>query len=141
QLTNTFDELDRVTSIAGFTGIVNFAYDSLSRRVAQMNGNKTGQGYSFDKIDSLRAMTIGGLKPNASLPIGSRVDFAYGYSDAAQNITRRASDPSFVWAPTLMKTIAYGTANNINQYPTVDSVPFAYDDNGCLTSDGVNTYG
>src|SRR5262249_29432095 len=87
------------------------------------------------------AMTIGGLKPNVSLPIGPRVDFAYGYSDGAQNIKRLCSDASFVWGPTVMKTVSYGAANGINQYPTVDGVPFMYDDNGCLTYDGISTYG
>ncbi len=140
QVTNAFDQLDRVTSIAGFNGSVTFGYDTASRRVAQMNGNKTGQGYAFDKVDSLLAMTIGGLKPNISLPMAPRVDFAYGYSDVAQDAQRRCSDPNFVWAPTLMKTITYGAANNINQYPTVDSVPLTYDNNGGLTNDGVNTY-
>jgi len=141
QTTNVFDTLDRVTSISGFGGSATFAYDSASRRRSQAHGNNTVQGYFFDKVDSLTAMTIGGLTPNLSIPTPAKVDFAYSLSGTSQTTTLRCSDAGFVWQPSVYKLTEYGTANNINQYPTVDSASLSYDDNGSLTGDGVNSYG
>jgi RHS repeat-associated protein len=141
-VTNTFDQLDRLTSISGFGASTSFAYDSASRRMSQLNGNGTGQGYFFDKVDSLLAMCIGGLKPNSSLGTPPQVQLAYSLSDLAQNVSKRCNDANFLWQPTgeENRTFVYTQANDINQYPSVDGVPFTYNSNGCLTNDGVNTY-
>ena len=141
ELTNGFDELDRVISIAGIGGSVSFAYDSASRRVSQFNGNTTAQGYSFDKTDALRAMSIGNLKPSVSVPTEKSVNFAYAHNEMGESILRRVNDPSFNWESGSMLTSTYSPANNINQYPSVDGTAFSYDANGNLTNDGVNTYG
>ncbi|MBX9879872.1 MAG: hypothetical protein K2Y22_15550 [Candidatus Obscuribacterales bacterium] len=139
-VTHVFDQLDRLTSVSGFNASVAFAYDTASRRMSQTNGNGTGQGYSYDKVDNLVGMTIGGLKPNTTLGTPSRVDFGYSRNDAGQSQSKRASNSNFLWQPSLATTITYGSANNLNQYPSVDSATYTYDDNGCLVSDGTNTY-
>ena len=136
------------------TGTFGVDYDDAGRKIEESypdgktvratldaNGNNTAQGYFFDKVDALTAMTIGGLTPNTSIPTPAKVDFAYGLSGISQNNRTTCSDAGFVWQePTLHKTILYGTANNINQYPSVDSVNLTYDGNGCLTNDGTNSY-
>jgi RHS repeat-associated protein len=141
-ITNTFDELDRVTSISGFSASVSFAYDSASRRTSQSNGNGTGQGYWFDRVDNLHSMIIGGLKPNVSLGTPPRIELAYGISDIGQTVSKSCNDDAFLWQPNVeeMHTTQYGQANNLNQYPSVENDDFIYDDNGCLTDDGTNTY-
>jgi RHS repeat-associated protein len=140
KVTSSFDQLNRPTAISGFGGSVALTYDLASRRVSQVNGNNTGQGYWYDKDDGLLSMTIGGLKANLSLPMERRVDFAYGLSDASQQMNRRCSDPNFIWQPVVLSTITYATANNINQYSSVGGLAFSYDGNGCLTSDGIKSY-
>lgn len=139
-VTRTIDQLNRVTATSGFSASIAIVYDSASRRVSQVNGNGTGQGYRYDKVDNLLALTIAGLKPNTTLGTPSRVDFAYLLNDAGQNSSKLVNDTNFLWQPSLANTITYGTANNLNQYPTVNSVTQTYDDNGCLLTDGTNTY-
>ncbi len=51
------------------------------------------------------------------------------------------SDGLFVWHPAAAGTTAYGTANNLNQYPTVAGVTQSYNTSGCLTGDGTWTFG
>ena len=139
-VTHTFDQLDRLISVSGFNASVAFAYDTASRRSSQVNGNGTGQGYSYDKVDNLMGMTIGGLEPNTTIGTPPRVDFGYMTNDAGQNQSKIASDATFVWQPNLAKTTSYGIANGLNQYPSVTGATFSYDDNGCLIDDGTNTY-
>jgi len=69
------------------------------------------------------------------------VNFAYGFNDAHQLTSQGVSDDQFVWHPTAAGTVSYGTANNLNQYPTVGGASYSYNGNGCLTGDGVWTYG
>lgn len=139
-VTSAVDQLDRVTSISGFNASVGFVYDTASRRSTQQNGNGTVQGFHYDKADNLFGLTIGALKPNQTLGTPTQLNFAYGLNGTGQSTRKKCSDASFLWEPSLMDTITYGTANNLNQYPTVESVSFSYDTNGCLTSDGVNTF-
>lgn len=55
--------------------------------------------------------------------------------------SQSVSDDQFVWHPAAAGTVTYATANNLNQYPTVGSDSFSYDNNGCMTGDGVWTFG
>ena len=58
-----------------------------------------------------------------------------------QLTSQNVSDGLFVWHPAAAGTTAYGTANNLNQYPTVAGVTQSYNTNGCLTGDGTWTFG
>ncbi len=140
-ISNTFDALDRLTNVSGFGGSVAFGYDSASRRSSQVNSNGTGQGYSFDKGDSLLSITTNGLRFSTSQLGLPQVILAFSQNDRGQTQSRQFNDSRFIWQPSSPGTITYGTANNVNEYPSVNGVPFSYNANGCLTNDGTRTYG
>ncbi|NJL70869.1 MAG: hypothetical protein HC888_04275 [Candidatus Competibacteraceae bacterium] len=73
--------------------------------------------------------------------VGSNVNFSYAFDSVGQMLSQRTSDPAnFRWTPGAPGTVSYGTANNINQYPTVAGVGFSYSTDGNLTNDGVFKY-
>jgi RHS repeat-associated protein len=138
--TNSFDALNRITSIQGIGGSVTFKYDSASRRVAQLNGNKTAQAFSYDSTDSLRAMSIGNINVNVSVPTFSKIHFTYGRYDSGDTADRSVNDATMVWKPDAQASVDFGTANEANQLPKMNAVPLTYNGNGCLTADGTRTY-
>jgi RHS repeat-associated protein len=140
ELSQAFDNLDRLTSVSGFGGAVTIGYDSASRKTSRINGNGTGQGFVFDQLDGLLAFSIGGLKENPALPMQSSIHFTFDIDDVGRHLRKSVSDSGFLWQPNAVVTKNYGTANNLNQYPSIDSVSCTYDSNGCLTNDGESTY-
>ncbi|PZM85515.1 MAG: hypothetical protein DKT66_04865 [Candidatus Melainabacteria bacterium] len=58
-----------------------------------------------------------------------------------QLTSQNVSDDQFVWHPASAGTVTYAAANDLNQYPTVGGVSYTYNVNGCLTGDGVWTFG
>jgi RHS repeat-associated protein len=131
-----YDELNRLTDIklngAG-TSAVQFQYDALSRRTKLVyeNGCSTNYGFEFDN-------DLSGMLHNF---VGSNVEFKYSFDNANQMATHRVSDPAnFRWTPPAPSTTAYGTASNINQYPTVGGTAQTYSTDGNLTNDGTFKY-
>ncbi|HEY9783902.1 MAG TPA: hypothetical protein V6D17_00780 [Candidatus Obscuribacterales bacterium] len=57
------------------------------------------------------------------------------------NGRHNVSDDQYVWRPTAYVETIYGAANNLNEYPTVGGASCSYNQNGCLTGDGVWTFG
>jgi RHS repeat-associated protein len=123
--------LGLASSVVGGCGTVvnsnDYGYDSLGRRVTHTiwNGaNCTGTlTYSYDLLDRLSTMTVSG-----SLPLSNTT---WNY-DAVGNRT------SVVVGGV---TTTYGTANILNQYPSVGGVAYSYDSKGNLTGDGTRTMG
>ncbi|MBK8220270.1 MAG: RHS repeat-associated core domain-containing protein [Candidatus Obscuribacter sp.] len=73
--------------------------------------------------------------------VGSNVNFSYAFDSVGQMLSQRTSDPAnFRWTLGAPGTVSYGTANNINQYPTVGGTGFSYSTDGNLTNDGVFKY-
>jgi len=131
-----YDKLSRLTAIKlnGSTAPdVNISYDTLSRRARVEFSNGTSCEYEYSHNNDLSA-----LKHSF---VGSSVNFAYGFNDAHQLTSQGVSDDQFVWHPASAGTVTYGTANILNQYPTVGGASYSYNGNGCLTGDGVWTYG
>jgi len=129
-----YDELDRLTGIklngAGVNA-ASFAYDALSRRTALTYLNGTAQSYAYDYGNNLKGMGLTWLNGNAS--------WSYNYNDVDEMTSQAYSDGSFVYFPTA-GTVNYGTANSLNQYPTVDGITRTMNSDGCLTGDGTWTY-
>ncbi|HEY2033152.1 MAG TPA: RHS repeat domain-containing protein [Rhizomicrobium sp.] len=65
--------------------------------------------------------------------------FTYTYTNAHQLLSEASSLAPWLWQPAANASTSYA-ANNLNQYSTVASVPFAYDLKGNLTNDGVFSY-
>ena len=131
-----FDQLNRLTDIklngAG-TSSLQFQYDALSRRTKLIYENGCSTGYGFEQDNDLN-----GLLHNF---VGSNVNFSYAFDTVGQMLSQRTSDPAnFRWTPGAPGTVSYGTANNINQYPTVGGIGFSYSTDGNLTNDGVFKY-
>lgn len=131
-----FDELNRLTDIklngAG-TSAVQFQYDALSRRTKLIYENGCTTNYGFEADNDLS-----GLLHNF---VGSNVQFAYTFDSVNQMLSQRTSDPAnYRWTPAAPNTVAYGTASNINQYPTVGGTAQTYSTDGCLTNDGTFKY-
>lgn len=131
-----YDELNRLTDIklngAG-TSAVQFQYDALSRRTKLVYENGCSTNYGFE-VDN----DLSGMLHNF---VGSNVEFKYSFDNANQMAAHRVSDPAnFRWNPPVPSTTSYGTASNINQYPTVGGVAQTYSTDGNLTNDGTFKY-
>lgn len=131
-----YDELNRMTDIklnGSGSSAVQFQYDALSRRTKLVYENGCTTNYSFEVDNDLSS-----LLHNF---VGSNVQFNYSFDNANQMATHRVSDPAnFRWSPPAPATTTYGTASNINQYPTVGGTAQTYSTDGNLTNDGTYKY-
>lgn len=131
-----YDELNRLTDIklnGSGASAVQFQYDALSRRTKLVYENGCTTNYAFEVDNDLSS-----LLHNF---VGSNVQFNYSFDNANQMATHRVSDPAnFRWTPPAPATTSYGTASNINQYPTVGGTGYSYSTDGNLTNDGTFKY-
>jgi RHS repeat-associated protein len=132
-VTYTHDELNRLTDVreAGITILAQYAYDPLSRRTAIAYGNGTSSSYSYGIDDNLAT-----LHHQFN---GSSVTLGYTYNKVHNRTGSSADNNQFIYDISADSQDAY-VPNSLNQYSSVGGVSFAYDANGNLTSDGVNTY-
>ncbi len=111
--------------------LADYQYDALSRRDILSYGNGATLTYHHQLDDDLAALdhTLG----------SNTVNFGYLYNAAGQRTDQSASPASYLWYPALGPLTDY-VPNNLNQYDSVNGITFAYDGNGNLTGDGINTY-
>ncbi len=130
-----YDELDRLTDIklnGSSTPAVEFEYDALSRRTSMTfdNGVQTDYGYEWN----------GNMSSIEHAFNGSDLDFAYGFNEAQQLISQTISDNQHSWHPTVDQLLEY-QINELNQYDYASGscgrLYKGYNNNGCLTDDGV----
>jgi RHS repeat-associated protein len=169
-ITRTFDGLDRLTQEVTPQGTVSYSYDALGRRTSMTVAGQPSLTYGYDNADRLTSLaqgsttvTIayddGGRRTSLTLPNG--VVAAYGYDNKNQ-----LTSLTFTLGATTLGTLAYtydadgrrmavggtwartgipqamtsATHNDANQQMTWGTQTLAYDLNGNLTGDGVNTY-
>lgn len=130
-----FDQLNRMTDIklnGSVSSAAVYQYDALSRRlkVTYENGTFTDYTAELDNDTSTIAHSF----------VGSNVTFSMGYNNNSEITSKQVSDSLFSWHPSSAGTLTYGTANNLNLYPTVGGTSYGYNNDGCLTSNGVWTY-
>jgi len=65
----------------------------------------------------------------------------YGFNSVHELTSQAVDNATFMWHPASAGTVSYGTANSMNQYPSVGGNSFTYNSNGCLTDDGVWDFG
>lgn len=131
-----FDELNRLTDIKlnGTTSsALEFQYDALSRRTKTVYENGCVTDFDFEIDNDLNSLV--------QTFVGSSVEFTLGYDNINRITSQLVSDSQFMWHPATGGTVSYGSANNLNQYPTVGAASYTYNNNGCLTSNGIWTYG
>lgn len=130
-----YDEMNRMTDIklnGSGTPALEFDYDNLSRRTALTYENGVVTDYSYELDDDMDALE--------HTFDSSSVAFSYGFNAAHEPTSQGVDDSGFLWHPTTGSTVSYGTANALNQYPSVGGSNYSYDDNGNLTDDGTFEY-
>jgi YD repeat-containing protein len=159
-----YDELGRPTTVklngAG-TPAISVGYDALSRCISQSKENGTSAAYVYEIDDVLsslshtftsntfaltggasspaNAIANGNVNPLSSLT-SSTLTYSYIADASGDQAMKVISDPQYRWAPSVLGTKAYGAADSVSQYPTVDGVAQAYNSQGSKTSDGTWTY-
>jgi len=131
-----FDELNRLTDIklnGATSSALEFQYDPLSRRTKIVYENGCETDFEFELDNDLNSLV--------QTFVGSSVEFTLGYDSINRITSQQVSDAQFMWHSASGGTVSYGTANDLNQYPTVGGASYSYNDNGCLTGDGTWTYG
>ncbi len=122
-----FDEINRLKSITlngAMTPTVEFEYDDLSRRKKITFGNGVETDFTYRDDNQVESIS--------HTFDGSSVLFEYTYNDAGDLIGQEVNDADFMWHPGSSGTTSYGTASDINTYPTVGGDTYSYNDNGCL---------
>ena len=131
-----YDEVNRLTDVklnGATSSALSFDYDKLSRRtkLTYINGAVCDYEYEFDNdLSALKHAFV-----------GSSVDFDYGYNNVHEVTNQGVDDAAYLWHPSAAGTESYGSANGVNQYPTVGGSTYSYNSAGALTGDGVWTFG
>jgi len=124
-----FDELNRLTDIklnGATTSSLSFGYDDLSRRTQVAYANGCVSTFEYGLSNNLTSLD--------QTFVGSSVSFDFNYNAVHQVTNFSIDDTSYLWMPTTTATVTYGTANDLNQYPSVGGTSYSYDNNGCLTA-------
>ncbi|MFY9555547.1 MAG: RHS repeat-associated core domain-containing protein [Blastocatellia bacterium] len=169
-ITYTYDNLDRLTGETTSQGTVSYTYDSVDRRATMSVSGQATISYTYDNVDRLTqiaqgASTVGFTYDAASrlttqtLPNG--VITEYGYDDASRltrltykkggnvlgnlaysydSAGRRTIAGGSLATTGLPATLATASYNSANHQIGFGGQTLTYDNNGNLTSDGVNTY-
>jgi len=132
--TYSYDALNRLTTIklnGASSSAVQFAYDVYSRRTTRTDANGVITSYAYDLNDNLETLEIAF--------VGSGVSFTHSFNRVNEITNLRLTEPSYLWMPSA-GTINYGTPNNLNQVPSINSATLSYSTAGCLSSDGTWTF-
>lgn len=134
-VTRVYDQLNRLTDIklnGSATSAVQFAYNQLSQRTQMTFSNGATVVYAPQLNEDVTSITHNF--------VGSSAVFTYGYNNVHEPNSVAVSDSAFMWHPPTAASVAYGTADNVNKYPTVGGTSYSYSTNKNLTGDGVWTY-
>ena len=131
-----YDQLNRLSTIklnGSATSAATFSYNQLSQRTGITFSNGTSVVYTPQLNED-----VTGITHNF---VGSNVAFTYAFNNVHEPLSMTVSDSTYMWHPAAAGTVTYGTADNVNKYPTVGGVGYSYNGNKCLTGDGVWTFG
>jgi RHS repeat-associated protein len=125
----TYDNANRLTQIAQGSATVSFVYDAANRLTSQTMPNGVVSEYSYDDASRLSGITY----KKGGVTLG---DLTYEY-DAAGHRTKVGGNFARTGVPPVLNTASYDVANKQTAFA---SQSLSYDNNGNLTSDGVNSY-
>jgi RHS repeat-associated protein len=131
-----YDAMGRLTDIklnGSVASAVHYEYNKLSQRVKTTYGNGVVTHYRYSKAGDCISLEHNFLSES--------VDFQNRFDDVRQLKSVGVSNAEYVWSPAALGSTTYSAANNLNEYPSVGGASFAYNSQGCLTSDGVWTFG
>ena len=138
--TYAYDAANRPTTV-GFGGhTATHAWDSLSRRTGLTRSNGANTTWTY-QTDNRVATMVHGFTSGSPVPTAT---FTYGYDGSGKITSLGVNRAVFEWAPSLTYARTYGAVNNRNQVASETqggtTRANAFDLDGNLTSDGVNTY-
>jgi RHS repeat-associated protein len=129
QITYTYDNASRLSSIVQGASTVSFGYDSNGRRTSMTLPNGVVASLSYDAASQLTQMVYqGGSKPPQNL--------IYTYDLAGRRVAVSGTLAS-TQLPAAVSSAAYNANNQLTQW---GSTAMTYDANGSTLSDGMNTY-
>ncbi len=134
-VSRTFDQMNRLTNIklnGSSTNAVVFSYNQLSQRTQLTYSNGATVVYTPQLNEDITSI--------AHNFVGSAVTFTYGFNLVHEPNSVNVSDSTYMWHPAGAASTTYGTADNVNKYPTVGGNTYSYDGNKNLTGDGTWTY-
>ncbi len=109
--------------------LATYAYDPLSRRQSVTYLNAASMAYTYTGAGDL-------LTLNHDTNLGANdPHYTFTYTAAHELLTEANSDTDYVWQPSVGAATTY-TANNLNEYATVNGTTYGYDGKGNLASDG-----
>jgi RHS repeat-associated protein len=169
-ITYTYDNLDRLTSEATPQGTVNYTYDAAGRRSTMSVSGQSTTSYSYDNANRLTQIAQGTATVTLAYDLASRLSSQtlpngviteYVYDDAsrltgltykkAANILgnlayqydgagRRTLVGGSLSTTGLPQALTSATYNSGNHQTGFGGHTLTYDNNGNLTSDGIDTY-
>jgi RHS repeat-associated protein len=126
-----YDNANRLTSLTQGSETVQFGYDAANRRTSLILPNAVSMIYGYDAANELTGINY--LSPT-NTAMGALV---YGYDLDGRRISKTGSFATDVLPAT---TTTPGTFDLNNRQTQFNGTAQAYDANGNLTSNGVNTF-
>jgi RHS repeat-associated protein len=123
-----YDDANRLSQIIQGSATVSFAYDAANRRTSLMLPNGITMNYSYDSGSQLTGIGY----TNGGTTLGT---LTYGY-DLAGRRTSMGGTAAQTELPLAVSNTAYNANNQLTQWGTAS---LYYDQNGNMTSDGVNS--
>jgi RHS repeat-associated protein len=142
-----YDAMNRLTDVfqgAASAGVLlgHYSYDALSERTGIAFGGTTAAGGSRPPVATTAASftTAGQIAQLSHGFNGAALSLGYSYNQDHQRTGVSTNDASFLVSGLTPGNHVY-TANNLNQYDTVDGQGYIYDTNGNLVRDTTFIYG
>ncbi len=169
-ITQGFDNLDRLTSVATPQGSITYGYDLAGRRTSMTVAGQTAVSYAYDNADRLTQVSQGSSAVNFSydnanrrasmtLPNGINITYAYDNDSRVTGMTYsfgsstlgtlayaydslgRRTQMGGTFARTgLPQPVASATYDSDNELTNWNSLALSYDANGNMLSDGTNSF-
>ena len=130
-VTYQYDAASRLTQVVQCTQIVGLGYDATGRRTSLTYPNGTGTTYTYDAASRLLNIVHQG-------PGSTVIDtLTYTYDAASNRLSLTRANAAATLLPNAVASATYDAAN---QQQTFGGTILTYDQNGNLSSDGINTY-
>jgi RHS repeat-associated protein len=124
-----YDNGDRLTQISQATSTVTFSYDDADRRTSVLLPNGITISYGYDNSSQIIGITYS---------LGGNVlgDLNYAYDQLGRR-TQTGGSFARTNLPQPVSSASYDAANELQSW---NGIPFSYDANGGMLSDGANTF-
>jgi RHS repeat-associated protein len=132
-----YDGLNRLKDVRLQSGVLSAAptYNNQGQLASIARyGDAQDQSFGYDAAGRLASLGIAGGGVT-----GPAVSWTFGYNPASQIVSETRDNNAYAWPGQVNVSRPY-TSNGLDHYSAVGGTSFAYDTDGNLTSDGVNSY-